>query len=67
MPSGSTNRLLASVSTKTSIGPDLESVTLGVRKYLERSSRRIAAVYFPEGDPDPLLQFNPTANRPRSD
>jgi hypothetical protein len=32
------------------VAPHLESVTLGVRKHLERRNRRIAAIYFPEGD-----------------
>ena len=48
MPSSS--RLLASASTDDFDWTGLESVTLGIRKYLERPSRRIAAVYFPEGD-----------------
>jgi hypothetical protein len=47
MPSSS--RLLASASTDDFDWTGLESVTLGIRKYLERPSRRIAAVYFPEG------------------
>ena len=49
MPSSS-NRLLASLSTDdfNLLGPHLESVTLGLRKYLERPNRRIEAVYFPE-------------------
>jgi CRP-like cAMP-binding protein len=51
MPSSSNNRLLASLSTNDFdlLGPHLESVTLGLRKYLERPNRRIDAVYFPEG------------------
>jgi hypothetical protein len=48
MPSSS--RLLASVSTDDFDWTAPRIVTLGVRKYLERPSRRIAAVYFPEGD-----------------
>jgi CRP-like cAMP-binding protein len=49
MPSSS-NRLLASLSTDDFdlLGPHLESVTLGLRKHLERPNRRIDAVYFPE-------------------
>jgi CRP-like cAMP-binding protein len=49
MPS-SRNRLLASLSTDdfNLLGPHLESVTLGLRKHLERPNRRIDAVYFPE-------------------
>jgi hypothetical protein len=49
MPTGN-NRLLASLSTDdfNLLGPYLESVTLGLRKYLERPNRRIDAVYFPE-------------------
>jgi hypothetical protein len=47
----SNNRLLASLSTSDFdlLGPRLESVTLRVRKYLERPNRRIEAAYFPEG------------------
>jgi CRP-like cAMP-binding protein len=50
MPSSS-NKLLASLSTDDFdlLGPHLESVTLGLRKNLERPNRRIDAVYFPEG------------------
>jgi CRP-like cAMP-binding protein len=50
MPRSSNNRLLASLSTDDFdlLGPHLESVTLGLRKYLERPNRRIDAVYFPE-------------------
>ena len=49
MPSSS-NRLLASLSSDdfNLLGPHLESVTLGLRKNLERPNRRIDAVYFPE-------------------
>jgi CRP-like cAMP-binding protein len=49
MPSSS-NRLLASLSTDDFdlLAPHLESVTLGLRKHLERPNRRIDAVYFPE-------------------
>ena len=49
MPS-SENRLLASLSTGDFdlLGPHLESVTLGLRKSLERPNRQIDAVYFPE-------------------
>ena len=44
------NRLLASLSTDDFdlLEPHLESVTLGLRKNLERPNRRIDAVYFPE-------------------
>jgi CRP-like cAMP-binding protein len=49
MPS-SNNRLLASLSTNEFdlLEPHLESVTLGLRKNLEKPNRRIDAVYFPE-------------------
>ena len=49
MPS-SDNRLLASLSTGDFdlLAPHLESVTLGLRKNLERPNRRIESVYFPE-------------------
>ena len=49
MPS-SNNRLLASLSTIDFdlLEPHLESVTLGLRKNLEKPNRRIDAVYFPE-------------------
>ena len=42
--------MLASLSTDDFdlLEPRLESVTLGLRKYLERPNRRIDAVYFPE-------------------
>jgi CRP-like cAMP-binding protein len=45
-----TNRLLASLSTADFdlLAPDLKSVTLDLRKHLERPNRRIDAVYFPE-------------------
>jgi len=51
MPSGNSNRLLASLSTDDFdlLAPHLESVTLGLRKHLERPNKRIEAVYFPEG------------------
>ena len=50
MPSSGNNRLLASLSTDDFglLEPQLESVTLGLRKYLERPNRRIDAAYFPE-------------------
>jgi CRP-like cAMP-binding protein len=50
MPSSS-NRLLASLSNDDFdlLGPHLQSVTLGLRKHLERPNRRIDAAYFPEG------------------
>jgi hypothetical protein len=50
MPS-TNNILLASLSTGDFdlLGPHLETVTLGLRKNLERPNRRIDAVYFPEG------------------
>jgi len=46
----SSNKLLESLSTDDFdlLEPHLESVTLGLRKYLERPNRRIEAVYFPE-------------------
>jgi CRP-like cAMP-binding protein len=49
MPSSS-NRLLASLSADdfNLLGPHLKTVTLGLRKNLERPNRRIDAVYFPE-------------------
>ena len=49
MPS-TNNRLLASLSADDFdlLGPHLESVTLGLRKNLERPNKRIEAVYFPE-------------------
>jgi CRP-like cAMP-binding protein len=49
MPSNE-NRLLASLSTGDFdlLEPHLESVTLGLRKHLERPNRRIEAAYFPE-------------------
>ena len=45
----SNNRLLASLSSDDFdlLEPHLESVTLGLRKHLERPNRRIDAVYFP--------------------
>jgi CRP-like cAMP-binding protein len=49
MPSSS-NQLLASLSTRDFdlLEPHLESVTLGMRKSLEKPNKRIEAVYFPE-------------------
>src|SRR5271156_609008 len=46
----SSNRLLESLSTDDFdlLEPHLESVTLGLRKSLERPNRRIEAAYFPE-------------------
>jgi CRP-like cAMP-binding protein len=46
----SSNRLLASLSPDdfSLLEPHLKSVTLGLRKYLERPNRRIEAVYFPD-------------------
>src|SRR5258707_15786005 len=46
----SSNRLLESLSTDDFdlLEPHLESVTLGLRKSLERPNRRIDAAYFPE-------------------
>src|SRR3954462_7893433 len=46
----SSNKLLASLSTNDFdlLEPHLESVTLGIRKSLEKPNRRIDAVYFPE-------------------
>jgi hypothetical protein len=65
----SNNRLLAFLSTDDFglLEPHLESVTLGLRKNLERPNRRIDAVYFPEGDSHPSSPFNPTASRSKSD
>jgi hypothetical protein len=47
----SSNKLLESLSTDDFdlLEPHLESVTLGLRKSLERPNRRIETVYFPEG------------------
>ncbi len=47
---GSNNKLLSSLSTSDFdlLAPHLESVTLGLRKMLERPNKRIEAVYFPE-------------------
>ena len=47
----SRNKLLESLSTDDFdlLEPHLESVTLGLRKSLERPNRRIETVYFPEG------------------
>jgi CRP-like cAMP-binding protein len=49
MPSRS-NKLLASLSTNDFdlLEPNLESVTLGLRKHLEKPNRRIEAAYFPQ-------------------
>jgi CRP-like cAMP-binding protein len=46
----SSNKLLASLANDdfALLEPHLESVTLGLRKNLERPDRRISAVYFPE-------------------
>jgi CRP-like cAMP-binding protein len=46
----SNNQLLASLSTKDFdlLEPDLKSVTLGLRKDLEKPNKRVEAVYFPE-------------------
>jgi hypothetical protein len=46
----SSNKLLESLSTDDFdlLEPNLESVTLGLRKSLERPNRRIDAAYFPE-------------------
>jgi CRP-like cAMP-binding protein len=46
----SANKLLESLSTDDFdlLEPHLESVTLGLRKYLERPNRQIEAAYFPE-------------------
>jgi hypothetical protein len=47
---GSGNQLLASLKTDDFdlLEPHLESVTLAVRKHLEKPNQRIDAVYFPE-------------------
>jgi CRP-like cAMP-binding protein len=49
MPSSS-NKLLASLSMNDFdlIAPHLESVTLGIRRSLEKPNKRINAAYFPE-------------------
>jgi len=49
MPNRS-NQLLASLSTNDFdlLEPHLESVTLGIRKHLEKPNKRIDAAYFPE-------------------
>jgi hypothetical protein len=63
----SSNKLLESLSTDDFdlLAPHLESVTLGLRKSLERPNRRIETVYFPEGDSHPLSPFNRAARRSR--
>jgi hypothetical protein len=44
------------------------TLTLGLRKYLERPNRRIDAVFIStKGDSLPLSPFNPTASRSRWD
>jgi CRP-like cAMP-binding protein len=50
MPSGSNNRLLALLSANDFdlLEPHLQSVTLEVRKSLEKPNKRIEAVHFPE-------------------
>ena len=50
MPARSSNKLLASLANDDFdlLEPHLESVTLGLRKSLERPNRRIEAAYFPE-------------------
>ena len=50
MPARSSNKLLASLANDDFdlLEPHLESVTLGLRKYLERPNGRIEAAYFPE-------------------
>jgi CRP-like cAMP-binding protein len=47
---GSPNQLLAALSANDFdlLEPNLKSVTLGIRKHLERPNRRIEAVFFPE-------------------
>jgi hypothetical protein len=64
----SSNKLLESLSTDDFdlLEPHLESVTLGLRKYLERPNRRIEAVYFPEAGFASVVAFNPTARRSKS-
>jgi CRP-like cAMP-binding protein len=46
----SPNQILASLSAKdfALLEPDLKSVTLGLRKHLEKPNRRIEAAFFPE-------------------
>ena len=48
--SASSNKLLSSLSTSDFdlLAPHLESVTLGLRKTLEKPNKKIEAVYFPE-------------------
>ena len=50
MPARSSNKLLASLANDDFdlLEPHLESVTLGLRKSLERPNKRIEAAYFPE-------------------
>jgi hypothetical protein len=50
MPRSSSNRLLASLSSRdfNLLVPYLEPVTLGIRRSLEVPNKRIRAVYFPE-------------------
>jgi CRP-like cAMP-binding protein len=59
------NRLLASLSTDDFdlLKPHLESVTLGLRKYLERPNRRIEAAYFPEGGFASVVAVQPNGKR----
>jgi hypothetical protein len=65
----SSNKLLESLSTDDFdlLEPHLESVTLGLRKSLERPNRRIETVYFPEGGSHLSSPFSPTASRSRWD
>jgi hypothetical protein len=65
----SSNRLLESLSTDDFdlLEPHLESVTLSLRKSLERPNRRIETVYSPKGALHPSLPFSPTARRSRWD
>jgi CRP-like cAMP-binding protein len=59
------NRLLASLSTDDFdlLEPHLESVTLGLRKYLERPNRRIEAAYFPEAGFASVVAVQPNGKR----
>jgi hypothetical protein len=65
----SNNGLLASLSTADHglLAPHLESVTLELRKPLERPNRRISAAYFPEAGIASSWPFNPPASGSRSD
>ena len=63
------NRLLASLSTDDFdlLKPHLESVALGLRKYLESPTGVSRPFIFLKRDSHPLSPFNRTASRSRSD